>query len=154
MRIKEILTLCFIDIVTDPNTGIQFACVKKELSKNKKERFVPLSKLAMEQVNSQRLEFPNSSFVFTDSKGNYYKTTPKTAMNNAFKKANLKSTGDLFHILRHTFASLKLQGLTIDGQKVQPKSIEVISHVLGHSNINITMKVYAKFSKQSLLQIL
>lgn len=41
----------------------------------------------MEQVNKQKLEFPNPSFVFTYSKCNYYKTTPKTAINTAFKKA-------------------------------------------------------------------
>lgn len=154
MRIKEITNLCFNDIATEPQSKIQFARIRKEISKNKKERFVPLSKLAMEQVNKQNIEFPNSYFVFTDKNGCYYKTQPKTALNNAFKKAGLKCKGCLFHILRHTFASLKLQGLTIYGEKVQPKPIELISQILGHSSIELTMKVYAKFSKQSLLQIL
>ena len=154
MRIKEITNLCFIDIATEPQSKIQFARVRKDISKNKKERFIPLSILAMEQVNKQKLEFPNSSFIFTDSKGNFYKTTPKTAMNTAFRKAGLKEKGDLFHILRHTFASLKLQGLTIYGERVQPKPIELISQILGHSSIDITLKVYAKFSKESLIKIL
>lgn len=154
MRIKEITNLCFVDIATEPQSKIQFARVRKDISKNKKERFIPLSILAMEQVNKQKLEFPNSSFIFTDSKGNYYKTTPKTAMNTAFRKAGLKEKGDLFHILRHTFASLKLQGLTIYGERVQPKPIELISQILGHSSIDLTLKVYAKFSKESLIKIL
>lgn len=154
MRIKEITNLCFIDIGTEPQSKVQFARVRKDISKNKKERFIPLSILAMEQVNKQKLEFPNSSFIFTDSKGNYYKTTPKTAMNTAFIKAGLKEKGDLFHILRHTFASLKLQGLTIYGERVQPKPIELISQILGHSSIDLTLKVYAKFSKESLIKIL
>lgn len=43
MRIKEITNLCFIDIATEPQSKIQFARVRKDISKNKKERFIPLS---------------------------------------------------------------------------------------------------------------
>ena len=68
-------------------------------------------------------------------------------MYTAIKKANLSPFG--FHIFRHTGASLLLQGLNYKGEKIKPKRIEVISELLGHSDINLTKKIYAKFTKES-----
>ena len=68
---------------------------------------------------------------------------------NAFIKANVEPAG--FHIFRHTFASLKLQGLDIYGNKIKPLRLEIISKLLGHSSTNITEKVYAKFQKNDIL---
>ncbi len=149
LRINEALNLLFSDIAIDTKYNINYICIRKEISKNNKSRIIPLSKIAMEQINEQRLEFPNSSFIFTTPKGYRYRTTPKKALETAFRKANLEKAG--FHILRHTFASLKLQGLAINGQKVQPLRLELISKILGHSNTSITEKVYAKFSNDDIL---
>jgi integrase len=118
LRIKEALNICFSDISTDPKTNIQYLVLKKEITKSNKTRFVPLSKLAMEQINKQKIDFINSLFIFTDNKGNPYKTTPKKALRNSFRKANIEPAG--FHIFRHTFASLKLQGLDVEGNKIRP----------------------------------
>lgn len=138
LRINELTSLLFNDIATEPNTNVQFARIRKEIAKNNKERFIPLSKEAMEQVNQQRLEFPNNTYIFTDAKGNCYKTTPKKALMTAIKKSNLKPCG--FHIFRHTFASQKLQGVTYKGEKIRPVRIELISEILGHSSIDLTKK--------------
>ncbi len=155
LRIKEALNLEFTDISIEPKTNINFVRVRKEISKNKKERFVPLSKKAMEQINKQKVDFKYSFYIFTDSKGNYYKTTPKKALKTALKKANIKDTKNIgFHIFRHTFASHKLQGINYRGEKIKPVRIEVISEILGHSNIAITSDVYAKLNNNALLEIL
>lgn len=149
LRINELINLLYTDIAVDKRTNIPYVIIKKEISKSKKERFIPLTKLAMEQINKQKIDFPTSAFIFTDSKGNHYKISPKKALWNALEKSNIEKTG--FHIFRHTFASLKLQGLDIYGNKITPLRIEIISKLLGHSNTAITEKVYAKFSKDDLL---
>lgn len=149
MRIHEALTLLFTDIATDAQTNIQYIHLRAENTKSNKDRYIPLTKLAMEQINQQKLEFPASLYVFTDSKGNYYRTTPKKALATAIQKAQLASVA--FHTLRHTFASLKLQGLDVYGNHIKPLRIEVISELLGHADISITKKIYAKFDKQSII---
>jgi integrase len=149
VRIKEPLSLHFSDIATEPKSNIQYARIRKEISKSKRERFIPLSKEAMGQINQQKIEFPNSMYIFTDSKGNCYKTTPKKAFETARKKANLVKVS--FHTLRHTFASHKLQGINYKGERIKPLRIEVISEVMGHRNIDTTKKIYAKFGNDMLL---
>lgn len=147
MRINEALKIQFTDIATDQRTNIQYIRVRKEITKNKKERYIPLSKEALEQILKNKVDKPNSIYIFTTSKGDVYKTTPKRTLNTAIKKANLKQFG--FHIFRHTGASYKLQGINYKGEKIKPKRIEIISELLGHSDINLTRKIYAKFDKQS-----
>jgi integrase len=85
-RINETLNLYFTDIATEPKSNIQYTRIRKEISKSNRERFIPLSRDTMEQINKQKIDFPNSMYIFTDSKGNYYKTTPKKAFHNAIKK--------------------------------------------------------------------
>lgn len=147
MRIKEALNIQFTDIATDPNTNIQYLRIRKEISKSKRERFIPLTNDALEQILNNKIEKPNSIYIFTDKKGNVYKTTPKKALTTAIRKAGLTQFG--FHILRHTGATLLLQGLTYKGERIKPKRIEVISELLGHSDINLTKKIYAKFDKEN-----
>lgn len=147
MRIKEALNIQFTDIATDSNTNIQYLRIRKEISKSKKERFIPLTNDALEQILNNKIEKPNSVYIFTDKKGNVYKTTPKKALTTAIRKAGLSQFG--FHILRHTGATLLLQGLTYKGERIKPKRIEVISELLGHSDINLTKKIYAKFDKEN-----
>ena len=73
-------------------------------------------------------------------------------MNTATKKSNLNNVS--FHTLRHTFASLKLQGVNTDGTKRPPVRIEIIAEILGHRSIDLTKKVYAQFDNNTLLEIL
>ena len=108
-----------------------------------------MPKEALEQILKNKVDKPNSIYIFTTSKGDVYKTTPKRTLNTAIKKANLKQFG--FHIFRHTGASYKLQGINYKGEKIKPKRIEVISELLGHSDINLTRKIYAKFDNKVFL---
>jgi integrase len=148
-RINETLNLYFSDIATEQKSKIQYVRIRKEISKSKKERFIPLTKEAMEQVNKQKIDFPNSMFIFTDKYGKAYKTNPRNSFNRATKKSNLQHVG--FHTLRHTFASQKLQGINYRGEKIKPVRIEIIAEVLGHTNINLTKKVYAIFDKENMM---
>ena len=147
MRIKEALNIQFTDIATDPRTSIQYLRIRKEIAKNKRERYIPLTREALEQILKNKVDKPNSVYIFATPDGGAYRTTPKRALNTAIKKANLKQFG--FHIFRHTGASLLLQGLNYKGEKIKPKRIEIISELLGHSDISLTRKIYAKFDKQS-----
>jgi integrase len=149
-RIDETLHLLLTDIHTDTKSGIKYIKIRKEISKSKRNRIIPLSRDAIEQINKQMTEFPNSTYIFTDSKGNCYKSTPKKAFYNAVKKAGITPVFG-FHTLRHTFACQKLQGLNYKGERIKPLRIEVIAEVMGHKDINVTKKIYARFCKDTLL---
>jgi integrase len=153
MRISEITNLKHEDIIKE--NGYEFAVIKASIAKNHKERSIPLSKIAVEQIRLQKMEFTNSSFIFTDDRGNYYKTTPRKAFNSAKNKAGLNEKYLSFHTLRHTFGSLKWQGLNINGEELKIKpSIKSISKVMGHSSTAITEQVYAKLERKDVLDIL
>ena len=155
LRIKEALNLQYTDIAYDKQNNINFVRIRKEISKNKKERFIPLSMEAMKQINKQHAEFNSCLYIFTDSKGNAYKTYPKRVLKTALTKAQIKDTKNVgFHIFRHTFASQKLQGINYKGESIKPVRIEIISQILGHSSIDITSKVYAKLDKSSLVEMI
>ena len=124
---------------------------RAENTKNKKERKIPLNKYARLSIESQIRDFPNSIYIFTDENGNNYKTTPKTALKNACKKANVKMKG--FHIFRHTGATLLYNGKNFLGQNIGFKSKEVISELLGHSDLKIT-NIYLNDNKELLKSLL
>ncbi|MDR0423096.1 MAG: tyrosine-type recombinase/integrase [Rickettsiales bacterium] len=150
-RIGEALNILFTDLCIDENTRLPYLVIRKEISKSNKQRIIPLSKLALEQINYQHRTNPNSVVIFTHG-GTPYSTYPKRALTTAMKKAGLKEEGGLFHLLRHTAGSLWIQGLNIDGTKREPVRIELISEILGHSNINITKNVYAMFDKGDVIR--
>ena len=153
LRINELLNLLYTDVSIDPITKINYICIRKEISKSKKERIVPLTKEAMEQINKMKIKFPNSLFIFVDSKGFPYKTTPKKALETAKRKAGLTDIGG-FHITRHTAGSWWLQGVNLQGEQVKPLRIEIVKELLGHSSVIITEKHYAKLTNQNILQSL
>jgi integrase len=148
-RIGETLQLMTTDLCVDYKTRLPYITIRKDISKTKKQRIIPLSKLAMEQVNKQILN--NNIFIFTTTTGRQYKQAPRKALTKALIKADLKERFDLFHLLRHTAGSLWLQGLNIDGTKRKPMRIELVSEILGHSDIKITKNIYAQFDKQDII---
>ncbi|HSQ97863.1 MAG TPA: site-specific integrase, partial [Rickettsiales bacterium] len=150
LRINEALNLLYTDIATDLQSKIKYITIRKEISKNKKDRMVPLSKEAMEQINKMKIKFPDSLFIFVDSKGTPYQTTPKKALETAKRKAGLNDIGG-FHITRHTAGSWWLQGVNLQGQEVKPLRIELVKELLGHSTVLITEKHYAKLCNQNIL---
>lgn len=152
LRSIELINILYNDIALEPNNQIYYLRIRAEISKNKKERYIPLSPNANSIVFRRKQLFPNSTFIFTDKYGNNYKTAPRKALALVMKKCKLKHIS--FHIFRHTFASLKLMGIKYNGEKIQPKRIEIISEILGHQSIDFTKKVYAHFDKDSLTEIL
>lgn len=126
LRINEALNIKYNDIDFDNQYNVFFLRIRKEISKNGKERSIPISVDALEQIELQKLkffngDFNNLSFIFLKSKGEHYKYKPNGALKNVFKKAgieNLKNVG--FHIFRHTFASHRLQGVNYKGEKIEP----------------------------------
>ncbi len=148
LRVGELTNILFTDVAFQDN--IPMLRIRKDIAKSKRDRFIPLSKLAQEQILKQKQDFSNSAFIFTTNKGEPYKTAPKTALNTALKKAGLKELYVSFHTLRHTAGSLWLQGINIDGTQRPPVRIEIVSEVLGHRDISFTKNVYAKFDNNSI----
>jgi integrase len=109
----------------------------------------------MEQINiKQRESVENSNkamVIFTNIKGLPYKEYPKKALTNAMTKAGVKEQWGLFHLLRHTAGSLWLQGKTIDGGSRDPLRIELVSEILGHTNISFTKNIYAQFDREDVI---
>jgi integrase len=143
MRIGETLSIYFSDITpyTIDKNGIERKVytlrVRGEISKSKKDRFIPLSKEAMEQVNEQYIEFPDSLFIFTDQLGRAYKTTPKKAFETAKRRANLNFSGQ-FHIIRHFASTNKVKGINYKGETTEKKPRELIRKILGHNDLKTT----------------
>lgn len=134
-RISETLSLLKKDIEIDKN-NVMWIIFREENTKSKKRRKIPTNKYSRLVIESQIRDFPNSLYIFTDEKGNYYKTTPKTALRLACKRAKIKCKG--FHIFRHTGATLLYNGKNYLGEDVGLKSKEAISELLGHSDLKIT----------------
>jgi integrase len=153
LRINEALNLLYTDMATDIKTNIPYITVRREIAKSKRERFIPLTKDAMEQIKRMKIRFPSSLFIFTDNRGNPYRTTPKKAFETAKRKANLSNIGG-FHVLRHTAGSFWLQGVNYKGERTKPLRIEVISKLLGHNNTTLTETVYAKLDNEDIIKSL
>jgi integrase len=151
MRIGEALNVLHTDIAVDSKTRQPFLVIREEISKNKKQGFIPLTKLAMEQINFMRLKYPNSVVIFPNHLGRPYKEPPKLAFKRVLEKAGITGKGLLFHLLRHTAGSLWLQGKNIDGTPRPPMRIETISEVMRHSSIIITKDVYAKYDRGTVM---
>ena len=149
-RISETLKLLKTDIIIDKN-NIMWIIFRAENTKSKKERRIPLNKYARLAVEAQCRDFPDSLYIFTDEKGNYYKTTPKTALQTACRKAGLKCKS--FHIFRHTGATLLYNGKNYLGEDIGFKSKEAISELLGHSDLKIT-DVYINDNQELLKTLL
>lgn len=114
-------------------------------TKNGKDRYVPLSAKALQQLQQQQ-QWKNtkeidSEYVICKLNGTRYSTFEKT-FKRACQKANIKYS---LHDLRRTFGSWRLQG--VRGVKLD---ISQVSKVLGHSDIAITSRVYAFLNEQEI----
>lgn len=93
-------------------------------SKTHKNRVVPLNGTAFKIISDKK---NNKIFTFSAPKI-FEKAVKESGLNDGVKDSRHKV---VFHTLRHTFASWLVQ----DGVK-----LEVVSRLLGHSSINITMR--------------
>lgn len=115
-------------------------------TKNKRQRFVPITKGLMDDLKTYIATMPEEmrnnpeQYVFTNQRGNPLE--PKRLLCH-FKKL-LKEAGlqDIkFHNLRHTFATRCLE-CGID--------MKIVSKVLGHSTIQITADLYTHVTNRAM----
>ena len=151
-RYKNALSLAFIAVtgiraneclnIKEKNVDIinnEFVRVKIE-GKGNKERYVYLDEVFIEYINKlKRLKPTKSEYLFSKRDGNkasYYNLFAYN--NNLLKKLNINKSG--LHIYRHTLASTLVE---------ENINLETIKEILGHSNIAITSKYYAKASEKA-----
>ena len=96
------------------------------------KRMIPLTPKAIEVLTKLKALYPESEWVFPDSKGSYigYKTICNLTKQTC-KNANIEYRGE--HVFRHTFAT-NCYYRNVD--------VKVLSKILGHSNVNITYNIY------------
>lgn len=128
-RISETLKLKRVDFIKE--NGFNFIIFRGENTKNRKTRVIPLNNEALQSVLYMINNF-DSEYIFVDLKGEFYKTTPKSALQTACKKIGIAYTG--FHILRHTFAS--------DCFNNKDFKVDEIKDLLGHQSIDVTKDIY------------
>ena len=121
---------------------ITVKCTELFLTKNKKERIVPMS-TKVQSILSKRskLNFHNADdIVFYKTKGKmFYSEFVSKQFKRIVRKANL-SEKIHFHTLRHSFASMLVQ---------RGVSLYVVKELLGHEDI-ATTQIYSHLQKQNL----
>lgn len=129
MRKMEILTLTWKDVDIDKKIII----VRKDISKSKKERRIPISSKLKGILLKQKIKTQNSGSVFLTNEGQPYSPNNPSALKRAFgtacKKANINDLR--FHDLRHTAATRMIENTG---------NIVAVSKILGHASIKTTMR--------------
>lgn len=133
LRCEELVSLRWEDIKPE----IRKVYVRN--TKNGKDRYVPLSKVADEILELQRQDTDKklikSEYVFPKWNGTKYKSF-KVGFREDVIRAKLKDVR--IHDLRRTFGSWRLQG--IRGKKM---TLHEVSLMLGHSSVKQTESTYA-----------
>jgi len=127
LRKSEIINLKWSDVNLETN----LITLQHSITKNNKTRMVPINATLRKVLLSQKLKSGGNDYVFLSSLNRPYKR--HDSLNRAFKlalkKANIKDFR--FHDLRHTSASRMADSGV---------SVIAISKILGHQNIQTTMR--------------
>ena len=104
--------------------------------KNGKPRDVPIPRVLLEELRSRCGELSEEQFLFVGVKGGPLSPDHfrKRWFLPALHKLAIRNAG--IHMLRHTCASLLIR---------QNTPITTVSQILGHSDMQITLKTYAHF---------
>lgn len=54
LKIKEAISILQSDLARDPKSGVVYVVIRKEISKDRVDGFVPLNKQALEQIGIMR----------------------------------------------------------------------------------------------------
>ena len=129
MRKMEILTLAWQDLDFNKN----LITVRKEISKSKKARRIPINSTLREVLLEQKLKTQYSGHVFLTPAGVPYSSKNPSALKRAFGTACKKTgiEGLRFHDLRHTAATRMVENTG---------NIVAVSKILGHADIKTTMR--------------
>lgn len=159
LRCGEILALNWNDIdlkkgfvkvnktlisVTDKKTNKLAVKIQETPKTQHANRQIPLTKRSMnllKELKKIRLQkgFNDNGIVFCSLAGTLmFPKNFRRAMGIVCKNAEIKTGG--LHILRHTFATRLFE------EKIQPK---VISKLLGHSKIEVTINTYIHLMQES-----
>ena len=98
---------------------------KSETSK----RIIPIPNFIIELL--RELKQDNSYFILSNSKNLYDTRCLESFYERILKKCNIKK--NKFHTLRHTFATRSIES---------KMDIKTLSEILGHSSVEITLKLY------------
>lgn len=133
LRISEVTSLTLRDI--DSTRGV----IRIQNSKGAKDREVPLSRIALEQLRKYYREYKPSEYLFEGQFGGQYSTRSIQAV---FRKA-LESCGiqkkATVHTLRHSYATHLLENGT---------DLRIILELLGHKSSKTT-EIYTDVSHQT-----
>ena len=104
--------------------------------KNGKGRDVPIPRILREDLLSRCSELSEKDFLFVGEKGYALNSDHfrKRWFLPALRELGIRNAG--IHMLRHTCASLLIR---------QNTPITTVSQILGHSDVQITLKTYAHF---------
>ncbi len=130
--------------VHDKKLGKQVVKVQNTPKTQTGNREIPLTLRCvsmLKELKKERLQegFNDHNIVFCSLAGTYqFPKNFRRAMGIVCKKAKIQSGG--VHVLRHTFATRLFE------EKVQPK---VISKLLGHSKIEVTLNTYTHLVQEN-----
>ncbi|SFD32668.1 tyrosine-type recombinase/integrase [Ruminococcus albus] len=116
------------------NSSTKYETIVNSPKSRKSIRYVPLNMTALDAlVKIHSIMGDNERVVTTDNckyvkPGNIHRT-----MERILKNCGIYGKRDIVHALRHTFATLLLR---------QGTDIKVVSEILGHSDVSVTMKFY------------
>ena len=132
LRVHELMPFRLKDFVPDEANGVYTLLVK---GKGGKERYVYIPfELAEDEIGTLTEAFGEEWFVCSTRNGTIInRTNLYQIVTGIFRRAGVDEKG--LHILRHTFARRLVNDNT---------NLETIRDLLGHSNIAITAKFYAK----------
>ena len=124
MRKMEVLTLTWKDINFDTN----FITIRKDISKSKKVRRIPINTKLRGVLLKQKIKTQHSGNVFLTNEGLPYSPKNPSALKRTFGTARKKAgiEGLRFHDLRHTAATRMIENT---GNRV------AVCKILGHANI-------------------
>ncbi len=138
LRVSEVINIKVADINSDRMQ------IFIERAKGKKDRLVPLSKVALELLREYYKKYQPKKWLFEGQiKGTPYSSrSAQLVFNYYFEKVGIPKY-ITFHSLRHSYATHLLEGGT---------DIKYIQELLGHNDIKTTIR-YTHVSKKSMQKI-
>lgn len=140
MRVSEVANLKIIDIDS------KLMRIKVVSGKGKKDRFVPLSPLVLDQLRKYYLLYKPTLYLFNGSRNNakYSIRSIQHTLRTVLAKIGLESKKYTVHTLRHSFAT----HLVDNGADLQ-----IIQEMMGHSHLSQTTQ-YLHLSTKRINQIM
>jgi integrase/recombinase XerD len=133
LRISEVIHLRVVDIDAARNV------IHIRQSKGAKDREIPLSQKALEQLRIYYKLYKPSEFLFEGQFGGMYSTTSvQTLFRKALKECRINKKATV-HTLRHSYATHLLESGT---------DLRIIQELLGHKSSKTT-EIYTHVSQQT-----